>query len=234
MDARNELDLSPGFLEAARRQLGKLKVKNTFIDVVDSDDERPVFGAVVSCPVKRSEEELYEPGDLPEIAGPRSAPPPLPRHPEGRALQHPCLLTSPRREDRRKVKVSAQEDTRPSQEEESSSSIALQKEASSSSAAPKKTPKTWPPIEPLETRRPQQSLGSQMHGTTSCKPCAWFWRPQGCANGEECGHCHLCSAAELKARKKAKKNASQRLKSAALAQEAAQVLAVAPGPVAPQ
>ncbi|CAJ1374921.1 unnamed protein product, partial [Effrenium voratum] len=88
-------------------------VKNTFIDVVDSDDERPVFGAVVSCPVKRSEEELYEPGDLPEIAGPRSAPPPLPRHPEGRALQHPCLLTSPRREDRRKVKVSAQEDTRP-------------------------------------------------------------------------------------------------------------------------
>ena len=28
----------------------------------------------------------------------------------------------------------------------------------------RQTPKTWPPIEPLETRRPQQSLGSQMHG----------------------------------------------------------------------
>lgn len=101
--------------------------------------------------------------------------------------------------------------------------------ASSSQAAPKKA--VWPPIEPLEIRRPVMSVGSQVHGTGSCKPCAWFWRPQGCSNGEECGHCHLCSAAELKARKKAKKSASQKLK-AAEAQAASPVVAT-PGPLQP-
>eukprot|EP00435_Cladocopium_sp_Y103_P032248 s2767_g8.t1 len=45
--------------------------------------------------------------------------------------------------------------------------------------------KVWPPIEPLETRRPVMSVGSQVHGTGSCKPCTWFWRPQGCFNGED-------------------------------------------------
>ena len=110
-------------------------------------------------------------------------------------------------------------------------------------------------------------LGARIaEGTGNCKPCAWFWRPQGCANGavrlleqrkrkarrrrtevtldaiyaKECGHCHLCSAAELKARKKAgvtafcgwklsssleselkaKKSASQRLRAAAAAAQA--------------
>lgn len=60
-------------------------------------------------------------------------------------------------------------------------------------------------IEPLETRQPGFSKGSELHGSGNCKPCAWFWRPQGCANGVDCEHCHQCTAAELRARKKAKK-----------------------------
>jgi len=61
-----------------------------------------------------------------------------------------------------------------------------------------------PQIVPLESRTPEVSIGSSLHGEGHCKPCAWFWRPQGCENGSECRHCHLCSATELKARRKAK------------------------------
>lgn len=57
-------------------------------------------------------------------------------------------------------------------------------------------------IVPLEVRTPELSVGSWTHGTGHCKPCAWFWRPQGCTNGSECRHCHLCLDGEVKARKK--------------------------------
>lgn len=50
--------------------------------------------------------------------------------------------------------------------------------------------------------QPQPSAGSLLHGTGRCKPCAWFWKPQGCQNAEKCFHCHLCPEGELKARKK--------------------------------
>lgn len=48
------------------------------------------------------------------------------------------------------------------------------------------------------------SVGSGLHGSGECKPCAWFWKAQGCQNGRECLHCHLCPKRELKARKKQK------------------------------
>merc|ERR1712118_389453 len=57
-------------------------------------------------------------------------------------------------------------------------------------------------IVPVEERQPEPSIGSQLHGIGQCKPCAWFWRPQGCSNGPECRHCHLCSTEENKNRKK--------------------------------
>jgi hypothetical protein len=46
------------------------------------------------------------------------------------------------------------------------------------------------------------SVGSALHGTGSCKPCAWFWKVEGCANGAECRHCHICSHDEIKRRRK--------------------------------
>jgi len=46
------------------------------------------------------------------------------------------------------------------------------------------------------------SVGSALHAVGECRPCAWFWKPQGCANGEACGHCHLCKVGAIKARKK--------------------------------
>lgn len=46
------------------------------------------------------------------------------------------------------------------------------------------------------------SVGSRLHGSGECKPCAWFWKPQGCQNARECMHCHLCPRNSIKDRKK--------------------------------
>eukprot|EP00438_Fugacium_kawagutii_P008870 Skav200652 [mRNA] locus=scaffold2539:141299:142990:+ [translate_table: standard] len=53
-------------------------------------------------------------------------------------------------------------------------------------------------------RLPSMSVGAALHGTGECKPCAWFWKPKGCQNGEECRHCHLCPQGEIRQRKKMK------------------------------
>lgn len=48
------------------------------------------------------------------------------------------------------------------------------------------------------------SVGSALHADGKCRPCAWYWKPQGCANGSTCRHCHLCPRGELKTRKRVK------------------------------
>lgn len=55
-----------------------------------------------------------------------------------------------------------------------------------------------------EKARDLPSVGSALHGTGQCRPCAWFHKPQGCARGWECRHCHACDAEELRTRKKDK------------------------------
>merc|ERR1712039_421655 len=69
---------------------------------------------------------------------------------------------------------------------------------SSAASAPEVT------IVPLPLRKPEYSIGSELHSRGECKPCAWFWRPQGCSNGEECRHCHVCDQTQVKIRKKAR------------------------------
>lgn len=59
-------------------------------------------------------------------------------------------------------------------------------------------------VVPYKQRQPEHSAGSSLHGTGQCRPCAWFWKPQGCANCADCRHCHLCPEGELKNRKKDK------------------------------
>lgn len=49
-----------------------------------------------------------------------------------------------------------------------------------------------------------QSRQEVRHSSGQCRPCAWFWRTQGCHNGDNCGYCHLCPEGELKSRKKTK------------------------------
>ncbi|CAE7670195.1 unnamed protein product [Symbiodinium sp. CCMP2456] len=55
------------------------------------------------------------------------------------------------------------------------------------------------------------SKGSVQHGTGLCKPCAWFWKLQGCKNGADCLHCHLCPETEVKDRKRRKAPKGSRL-----------------------
>merc|ERR1719424_1966661 len=55
---------------------------------------------------------------------------------------------------------------------------------------------------PLEEGIP--SLGSKIHGTGECTPCAWFWKEESCFNAKDCRYCHICPEGELKKRKKQK------------------------------
>jgi len=49
------------------------------------------------------------------------------------------------------------------------------------------------------------TLGSAGHGLGECKPCAFFWKAQGCGNGVQCSFCHLCDSGEKKRRAKDKR-----------------------------
>jgi len=60
-------------------------------------------------------------------------------------------------------------------------------------------PAGLPPLDPAGL----PSTGSALHALGKCRPCAWFWKPKGCTNGQECAHCHLCPDRELKERKRA-------------------------------
>jgi len=52
------------------------------------------------------------------------------------------------------------------------------------------------------------SLGSALHASGQCRPCAWFWKKgRGCTNAASCDYCHLCPEGELKDRKKKKVDA---------------------------
>jgi hypothetical protein len=57
-------------------------------------------------------------------------------------------------------------------------------------------------IVPWQDRRPEWSRGALLHRAGMCKPCGWFWKPQGCKSGQDCCHCHLCPSGTLKARRK--------------------------------
>merc|ERR1740121_699240 len=65
---------------------------------------------------------------------------------------------------------------------------------------------------PLQSRRkdPLPSPGSIGHDTGECRPCAWFHKSQGCSNGDQCRHCHLCDEGEIRDRRKVKVSALRR------------------------
>ena len=65
-----------------------------------------------------------------------------------------------------------------------------------------------PRVDTATSRSPAASAGSNMHGTGDCRPCAWFWKKQGCQNGEACRRCHLCPEGEVKKQWKKKRTDS--------------------------
>jgi len=57
------------------------------------------------------------------------------------------------------------------------------------------------------------SHGSLLHGTTRCRPCMWFWKESGCANGQDCGHCHLCPQNEIALRRRRRRAQARKCES---------------------
>jgi len=71
-----------------------------------------------------------------------------------------------------------------------------------------------------EDRPSLPSVGAALHSSGQCKPCAWFWKPESCKWGRECGHCHLCPVGELRRRKKEKQAETKELKAMLRQQQA--------------
>lgn len=71
------------------------------------------------------------------------------------------------------------------------------------------------PAPPPASTRPWPSVGSKLHGSGECRPCAWFHKPQGCQNAAECRHCHVCPEGAIKLRRKAKASALRSARSRA-------------------
>mmetsp|Transcript_29967 Transcript_29967/g.69715 ORF Transcript_29967/g.69715 Transcript_29967/m.69715 type:complete len:295 (-) Transcript_29967:241-1125(-) len=44
----------------------------------------------------------------------------------------------------------------------------------------------------LDVRSPTWSVGSELHESGTCRPCAWYWKSVGCTSGFACQFCHLC------------------------------------------
>lgn len=70
-------------------------------------------------------------------------------------------------------------------------------------------PKIAKRVVPLQKRQPEQSAGSATHASGDCKPCIWYWRPQGCERGDECLHCHFCPKGAVLVRKRSRRAATR-------------------------
>lgn len=60
------------------------------------------------------------------------------------------------------------------------------------------------------------SVGAVLHSSGVCKPCAFFWKAEGCSNGVDCFHCHACSRGEFRRRKRAKRDLHRQARRACL------------------
>lgn len=246
-DHEIQLEIVADFMVQGRQQLAKVKVKNTFIDVADSDDDdcdaRPLMEARKTCPGSTTTRADTEDSDLDEKPVSSEIVSFEEKPQTGVALEAvaearvdaktpgPCLLLQQGRQNF-KVKNTFIDGVESEDEDDED----LPPMVPTKSCPLRARSQMWPPtplqaspatgehpvqrepafevtaspvITPLEQRQPELSKGGQLHGSGNCKPCAWFWRPQGCVNSQECLHCHLCTAAELKIRKKAKRAAQK-------------------------
>lgn len=63
---------------------------------------------------------------------------------------------------------------------------------------------TEPVIVELNSILGHWSIGSTGHHFGNCKPCAFFWKEEGCKDGQACQFCHTCAPDEKKRRTKQK------------------------------
>lgn len=184
-------------------------VKNTFIDVSDDDeeDDLPLVHALKTCPaVVNSTVFGSDKGEEADLASPQCARKDdhnLPAHVQpGLGLQAPPNLQPGLAPPPGMLVGFAGSVDDPSQPRHVVNvSLSALVEVEEKTAAPA----AQVLIKPLEEREPEWSRGAYLHSTGMCKPCGWFWKPQGCASGEDCCHCHLCDVGMLRSRRKTKK-----------------------------
>mmetsp|Transcript_92764 Transcript_92764/g.200519 ORF Transcript_92764/g.200519 Transcript_92764/m.200519 type:complete len:293 (+) Transcript_92764:80-958(+) len=63
---------------------------------------------------------------------------------------------------------------------------------------------------PPADRKAAWSEGSTEHEAGNCRPCAWYWKENGCSNGAACSFCHLCEVDQLKRWRHQKKAAKMK------------------------
>jgi len=175
-----------------------VSVKNTFIDDYLDEEEEPLSSVVAthSCPPPGLDglKGTFPLEDLVafhfQLGGRRWTPSPAPRVKVQQPSKPPGIFFQRVGEDAQTRTAS------PESRQTSSESEAVSETSPESLAAG---------VAPLERRQPEMSAGSASHDCGECRPCAWFWRAQGCLNGKDCKHCHLCPQGAMKARRKVKK-----------------------------
>jgi len=204
----------PWLLGNENRALPRIMVKNTFIDCLETgegEDEGVAVAKTKSCPVVRMPvpQAEDEEADGLEVLARR-------RKPRARTVQHiqaevtsedssPAVVAEARErtESWLTATPSAQEACIDPFKMRTVPVVSFMKQDVAPQRQDIGQQEVVAPDVP-EARRPLTSAGSSLHGSGECRPCAWFWRHQGCDNGEECRHCHLCPQGELKARRKSK------------------------------
>eukprot|EP00913_Durusdinium_trenchii_P028149 g26393.t1 len=165
---------------------------------VDSDEE----DAANVSPIKTEPVKSFAGSSAGQPAAENAKDAPIrPVTPKMDAREVPCLLRQSLCSDYGvKVTVkntfidvaSDEEGPNPQEEEEEHDELSSRKVADDGVAA-----SLVEVIVPLSIRQPEASVGSAHHGI-QCKPCSWFWRPQGCFNSRDCAHCHMCLPGELR------------------------------------
>jgi len=182
-------------IEASTPRL-ELFCKNTFLTAAEpmSPSLRPFYleRRVQTCPGARAGclQGLFDEGyRTPLTASPAAEVPPTPCYWGGAgpvaALSLADVLAPPP-----SVPPSMKEDTWGSVER---LTVRVLSQALPRSAALSETPASGVP----------PSVGSALHGTGKCKPCAFLYT-RGCGHGTQCEFCHSCGEGERKRRKQAK------------------------------
>lgn len=184
-------DVRPWLFDKEGRPTSMIVVRNTFIDGYTREDHDaedadagPAVAAAKSCPV---------------LLG-RAGPPPdmLPRKPtRARTVQFLQADSAAEMDSLAVVTDSQLPCEIPAAPAPLVASAGVEEDARRGQGASQA-------VVDLDAREPSMSAGSAQHELGECRPCAWFWRPQGCDNGQDCRHCHLCPQGALKARRKSK------------------------------
>jgi len=226
LDNFSETHSNPIYLSDSSQSMTMFTVKNTFLDFNEDfdEDEMPMVHTM-SCPPEGAMHQIQTSGWV------TNSSPPLPtklsileqRRQTCPAYVRatPTLLNPPMSEGMQQERHRQPPNLPATTSEPWTAPLTVDHHSTTAAAAAATTasPATASaPARKLDVRQPQGSTGAALHSTGGCMPCPWFWKAQGCLNGEECLRCHLCPEGELKARRRAK-TAELRSKQRAKAEE---------------